>query len=199
MSSSQDEYLHECSLRICKFPDWNMTLHCLLAQNVFYAWMVTESVPPKCCWAPNCCLWPNHSPSPLAGVVQTELQSCPMGEQRSIVESGQTRTSKKGDSIPNAPSAEPLTIIVHTFLPLEGDMKENGMLAHGIGRGGLFTWGKKEKGGLKKDDDAWSRESNHVIIFERWEKIIFFSFPHSPLLFFILFPQSLCAECIKET
>lgn len=64
-----------------------------------------------------------------------------MEEERSIAESGQTRTSKKGDSIPNAPSAEPLTIIVHTFLPLEEerDVKENRMLAHGIGRGGLFT------------------------------------------------------------
>lgn len=60
----------------------------------------------------------NHSPSPLAGVVETELQSCPIGEERSVKENGKTQTSKKGDSIPKAPSAEPLTIITRTFFYL---------------------------------------------------------------------------------
>ncbi len=61
-----------------------------------------------------------------------------MGEERSIVESGQTRTSKKGDSIPNAPSAEPLIIIVHTFLPLE------------------------ERDVKKQNAGAWNREGDYL-------------------------------------
>lgn len=32
----------------------------------------------------------NQSPSPLAGVAETELQSFPIGEERSIAENGQT-------------------------------------------------------------------------------------------------------------
>lgn len=155
----------------------------------------------KCWWAPN--WWSRTlSPSPLAGVAETELQSCPIGDERSIVENGRTWISKKGIVFQTHHLQCRLPLSLVLFLPpaeeRDGERKQNASTWNRE-RGTIYLRKERKKGGLKKDDDAWSRESNHVIIFERWEKIIFFSFPLSPLLFFILFPQSLCAECIKET
>lgn len=108
---------------------------------------------------------------------------------------------KKGNSIPNTPSAVPVTIITRAFLPpaeeRDGERKQNAGTWNRE-RGTIYLRKERKKGGLKKDDDAWSRESNHVIIFERWEKIIFFSFPLSPLLFFILFPSITVCRMYKR-
>lgn len=80
-----------------------------------------------------------------------------MEEERSNAESGQTRTSKKGDSFPNAPSAEQgYHYRAHIFTSRRRKRRERKQNAGTWNRerGTIYLRKERKRGGLKKDDDA---------------------------------------------